>query len=649
MGPRASPKCKNLGSCFPLPMSHAPAWLSYAFLYLAAAVLTVPVARALGLGAIIGYLAAGIAIGPWGFGWVSNVQDILHFAEFGVVLMLFLVGLELQPTRLWSLRRPIFGLGSAQVLGCALLLCAAALLAGFSWRVALVGSLGLALSSTAIALQSLGERNQLRTSSGESAFSILLFQDIAAIPMLALVALLGTASVQGHHTPTSVALEVFKIVGVIAAIVLGGRLLLRPLLRWIARSRTPEIFTAAALLLVVGIAYLMVLVGLSMALGAFLAGVLLAESEFRRELETDIEPFKGLLLGLFFIAVGMSIDFGAMLRAPLMVALLLIGFVAIKSVVIYALARAVTIPYQERPVFTLLLAQGGEFAFVVFQAAAGAGALPGEMASLLIGAVALSMLCTPLLLLLLDRLVLPRYATTLRTPPEGEISEPQTAPVLIAGFGRYGQIVARVLLAQGIPATVLDHSVDILEVARTFGYRVFYGDATRLDLLRMAGAAQARVLVLAVDAPGPSLKIAALAREHFPHLKIVARARDLTHWNDLRDLGVTQVQRELFESSLLSARSVLEHMGLQESETDALLARFRQHNIALADRMYPHHKDQARMIAVAREGRSQLAEQLAKEREERTLRSAAGMGYPGYGENEQAPGREDAYELKNTR
>ena len=379
-------------------MSHAPAWLSYAFLYLAAAVLTVPVARALGLGAIIGYLAAGIAIGPWGFGWVSNVQDILHFAEFGVVLMLFLVGLELQPTRLWSLRRPIFGLGSAQVLGCALLLCAAALLAGFSWRVALVGSLGLALSSTAIALQSLGERNLLRTSSGESAFSILLYQDIAAIPILALVAVLGTASATGAaHTPGAAAFEALKIVGVIAAIILGGRLLLRPLLRWIARSRPPEIFTAAALLLVVGIAYLMVLVGLSMALGAFLAGVLLAESEFRRELETDIEPFKGLLLGLFFIAVGMSIDFGAMLRAPLMVALLLTGFVAIKSVVIYALARAVKIPYQERPVFTLLLAQGGEFAFVVFQAAAGAGALPGEMASLLIGAVALSMLCTPLL------------------------------------------------------------------------------------------------------------------------------------------------------------------------------------------------------------------------------------------------------------
>jgi glutathione-regulated potassium-efflux system ancillary protein KefC len=603
-------------------MPHAPLWLNYAFLYLSAAVLTVPIARALGLGAIIGYLAAGIAIGPWGFALVSNVQDILHFAEFGVVLMLFLVGLELQPTRLWSLRRPIFGLGSAQVLGCALALCALGLAAGLPWRWALLGGLGLALSSTAIALQTLAERHLLRTTSGESAFSILLFQDIAAIPILALAGLLGASGVRDGST-ASMALEVAKVAAVIVAIVLGGRLLLRPLLRWIARSRTPEIFTAAALLLVVAIAYLMVLIGLSMALGAFLAGVLLAESEFRRELETDIEPFKGLLLGLFFIAVGMSIDFGAMLRAPLLVAALLGGFVLVKCAVIYTLARAVAIPAPERPVFTLLLAQGGEFAFVVFQAAAGSGAMPAETGSLLIGVVALSMLCTPLLLVLLDRWVLPRYASTLRPSAEEEISEPQSAPVLICGFGRYGQIVARVLLAQGIPATVLDYSVDILEVARTFGYRVFYGDATRLDLLRMAGAAQARVLVLAVDEQGPSLKIAALARQHFPHLAVVARARDLAHWNELRDLGVTEVQREVFESSLLSARSVLGHMGLPPAEADALLERFRAHNIALADRMYPHHKDRARMIAVAREGRSQLAEQLAKEREERQAQTGA--------------------------
>ncbi|MDD2547452.1 MAG: monovalent cation:proton antiporter-2 (CPA2) family protein, partial [Burkholderiaceae bacterium] len=298
-------------------MEHAPTWLTYGFLYLGAAVLAVPLARALGLGSIIGYLAAGIAIGPWGLSLVSNVQDILHFAEFGVVLMLFLVGLELQPRRLWALRRPIFGTGSAQVLGCAAALFALGWLAGVPWRTSLVAALGLALSSTAIALQVLGERNLLRTHSGQAGFSILLFQDVAAIPILALLPLLGAAAGASQHpSATDLALEALKIVAVVGGIVLGGRLLLRPVLRWIAKSHTPEIFTAAALLLVVGLAYLMVLVGLSMALGAFLGGVLLADSEYRRELETDIEPFKGLLLGLFFIAVGMGIDFGVLLRFP---------------------------------------------------------------------------------------------------------------------------------------------------------------------------------------------------------------------------------------------------------------------------------------------------------------------------------------------
>ena len=628
-------------------MEHAPTWLTYGFLYLGAAVLAVPIAQALGLGAIIGYLTAGIAIGPWGLALVSNVQDILHFAEFGVVLMLFLVGLELQPSRLWSLRRPIFGLGSAQVLGCAAALFALGWLAGLPWRISLVGALGLALSSTAIALQSLSERNLLRTSSGQAAFSILLFQDVAAIPILALLPLLGAAAVgQGAELGASeLAVEALKIVGVIGAIVLGGRLLLRPLLRWIAKSKTPEIFTAAALLLVVGIAYLMVLVGLSMALGAFLAGVLLADSEYRRELEADIEPFKGLLLGLFFIAVGMSIDFGVLMRSPWQMAALVLGFLAVKAGVIYGLARAAQIPYQERPVFTLLLAQGGEFAFVVFQAAAGARVLKAETASLLIGAVALSMLLSPLLLVLLDRLLLRRFATLRKAPAAAEISEPQEAPVLIAGFGRYGQIVARVMLAQGVPATVLDHSVEILEVARTFGYRVFYGDATRLDLLRMAGAGQARVLVVAVDDPEQSLKIVALAHKHFPQLAVVARARDLTHWNALRDLGVTNVQRELFESSLLSARSVLELMGLPPAEAQDITQRFRTHNIALADRMYPHHKDRAKMIAVAREGRNQLAEQMAKERQERQAAASAPAAAPAAPAAPELPGNPDKNSL----
>nr|MBP6494663.1 cation:proton antiporter [Rhodoferax sp.] len=438
-------------------MEHAPAWLINSFIYLSAAVIAVPLSKAVGLGSIIGYLAAGIAIGPWGLGLVTNVEDILHFAEFGVVLMLFLVGLELEPKRLWSLRRPIFGWGSAQVLGCALVLTAAAMVFGVGWRVALVAGLGLALSSTAIALQVMGERNLLPTSSGQASFSILLFQDVAAIPILALLPLLGVISAEKEAlAPVNHAWEALKIIAVIAGIILGGRLLLRPLFRWIARSNTPEIFTAASLLLVVGIAGLMQLVGLSMALGAFLAGVLLAESEYRRELETDIEPFKGLLLGLFFIAVGMSIDFGVLLQSPGLMALVVVGFLAVKGVVIYAVARAMKLPFQERPVFTLLLAQGGEFAFVVFQAAAGANVFPAQTASLLIGAVAVSMLVSPLMLVAIDKLLLPRYARRGKTTLE-EISEPQEAPIVIAGFGRYGQIIARMMLAQGIPCTVLDH------------------------------------------------------------------------------------------------------------------------------------------------------------------------------------------------
>ncbi len=605
-------------------MEHAPAWLTNSLIYLGAAVLAVPLSKALGLGAIIGYLAAGIAIGPWGLGLVTNVEDILHFAEFGVVLMLFLVGLELEPKRLWNLRRPIFGWGSAQVLGCTALLFAVAWAAGVPWKIALVAALGLALSSTAIALQVMGERNLLPTTSGQAGFSILLFQDVAAIPILALLPLLGVAAgAADGAADASRWLEAAKIIGVIAGIVLGGRLLLRPALRWIAKSDTPEIFTAASLLLVVAIAALMQLVGLSMALGAFLAGVLLAESEYRRELETDIEPFKGLLLGLFFMAVGMSIDFGVLMKSPGLMALVVLGFLAVKGVVMYGLARLMGVPFQERPVFTLLLAQGGEFAFVVFQAAAGARVFPAETASLLIGAVAISMLLSPLLLVLVDKLLLPRFANCNVTTME-ELSEPQDAAIIIAGFGRYGQIIGRMLSAQGIRATVLDHDAEMVDAARTFGYQVFYGDATRLDLLRTAGAADARLLVVAVDSPEQSLEIVDVAQAHFPNLQIVARARDVTHWNALRDRGVLHVERELFESSLRSARTVLELLGHTPHEARQHAMRFRQHNIELFEQMYVHHKDRAKLIAVARQGRQQLEEQMARERAERQARLARG-------------------------
>ena len=606
-------------------MEHAvPSWLVNSFIYLSAAVIAVPLSKALGLGAIIGYLAAGIAIGPFGLGLVTQVEDILHFAEFGVVLMLFLVGLELEPQRLWSLRRPIFGWGSAQVLGCTVALAAIAMAFGIPWQTALVAGLGLALSSTAIALQVMGERNLMPTSSGQAAFSILLFQDVAAIPILALLPLLAiSGAADSASGPLDHALRAASILGVILGIIFGGRLLLRPLLRWIARSRTPEIFTAASLLLVVGIAGLMQRAGLSMALGAFLAGVLLAESEYRRELETDIEPFKGLLLGLFFIAVGMSIDFDVLRASPWQMAGVVLGFLLAKGLVIYILAWRMGLPYQDRPVFTLLLAQGGEFAFVVFQAAAGSQVFTPQTASLLIGAVAVSMLVSPLLLVALDRWLLPRFANC-NTPAPPEISEEQHAPVIVAGFGRYGQIVARTLLAQGIPCTVLDHDAEMIEAARNYGYRVFYGDAARLDLLRTAGAARARVLVLAVDDVAQSLDIVDLVRAHFPELVIVARARDVTHWNQLRDRGVVRVQRELFESSLLSARSVLELLGQSQPEAQAVVDRFRAHNLALFEELHPHYRDRDRLIAVVKQGRRQFEEQMALER----AKKAAGRTEP---------------------
>jgi glutathione-regulated potassium-efflux system ancillary protein KefC len=597
-------------------MTPLPDWLTSSLVYLGAAVVAVPLARAAGLGAILGYLAAGMAIGPWGLQLVTEVDHILHFAEFGVVLMLFLVGLELEPRRLWTLRRPIFGWGSAQVLGCAAVLTGAATLAGVPLALSVVAALGLALSSTAIALQVMQERNLLGTVGGQAGFSILLFQDVAAIPILALLPLLATDSAQNMPLPLAdKAFEAIKIIGVIGGVVLGGRTVLRPLLRAIAKSGTPEIFTAAALLLVVAVAALMQAVGLSMALGAFLAGVLLADSEYRHELETDIEPFKGLLLGLFFMAVGMSIDFGVLMAQPLLMLGVVLGFLVVKGLVIWLLAQAMGIPVAERPVLVLLLAQGGEFAFVVFQAAAGAKAIEGATASLLVGAVALSMLLSPLVLAAINRWVLPRFAAR-DTPQLAELAEPQSAPTIIAGFGRYGQMVARLLSAQGLPATVLEHDAGMVETARAFGFQVFYGDASRLDLLRTAGADTAQVLVVAVDDVAHSLAVVDLAREHFPHLKLVARARDVTHWNALRDRGVTELDREMFESSLNTGQRVLRALGLSAEEAQTVATRFKQHNFQLLEDMYPHHKDRSKLIAVAKQGRQQLEEQMARERAE---------------------------------
>jgi glutathione-regulated potassium-efflux system ancillary protein KefC len=596
-------------------MGHDTTWLQTSLVYLCAAVIAVPLSRLLGLGSIIGYLAAGVAIGPWGLRLVTDAQTILHVAEFGVVLMMFLVGLELEPRRLWAMRRPIFGWGSVQLFGSAALLTGIAVACGIDWRIALVASLGLADSSTATGLNVAAERNLLPTNTGQRMLGVLLLQDVAAIPILALIPLLA---ISGAHAEGSSWVTAAKAVGVVAAIVFGGRLLLRPALRWIARSDSPEIFTAASLLLVVATAALMHSVGLSMALGAFLAGVLLAESEYRRELETDIEPFKGLLLGLFFIAVGMTIDFAVIARQPGLVAAIVLGLLVVKALVLWGIARATGITAGERPLFIVLLAQGGEMGFVIFQAAAGTGVIDAPTSSLLTAAVTLSMLVAPLLLIGADRMAA-RYAAAPSRKLD-EIAQDQHEPVIIAGFGRYGQIVGRLLSANGLDATVLDHDVEQIETVRRFGWKAFYGDATRLDLLRVAGAGRARVLVLAIDDVEQSVEVAKLVREHFPSLSIVARARNVGHYYRLKALGVTLIERETLDSALMSGRSVLELMGWERHAARTQALRFRRHSIELMQRMAPHSGDEKRLIALAKEGRQQLEAQWAQERAQRRER-----------------------------
>jgi glutathione-regulated potassium-efflux system ancillary protein KefC len=595
-------------------------WLSVSLVYLAAAVAAVPLAKALGLGSVIGYLIAGIVIGPWGLELVTDPAQILGFAEFGVVLMLFLVGLELEPARLRRMRTSIFGWGTVQVVTSTVLMTAVGMAFGLSWPLALAGALGLTMSSTAIGLAVLNERGSLPNSSGQGVLSVSLFQDISAIPILAALPLVGAAVVGAAATGAGGSAGwrgALLAVGVILGIILGGRLLLRPALRWIARSDTPEIFTAAALLLVVATASLMQAVGLSMALGAFLAGVLLAESEYRRELETDLEPFKGLLLGLFFMAVGMSIDFAVVLANAALIAAVVAGFLVIKALVVVVMARYMEIPLLERPLFVILLAQGGEFGFVVIGAAQQAGLLTGAQSSLLIAAIAVSMLLTPLLLVASDRLVVPWLERRRPAGPRpAELAEPQDAPIIIAGCGRYGQIVARLLFANGLSATVLDHSADAIEGLRQFGWKIYFGDATRLDLLRVAGADKARVFVLAIDGVEQSVEVAKLVREHFPNLTIVARARNVDHYFQLKALGVEHVERETLDSALMSGRSVLEAMGWERHLARNLALRFRRHSLELLAAMAPHQQaaDRSKLIAVSKIGRQQLEETFARDR-----------------------------------
>jgi glutathione-regulated potassium-efflux system ancillary protein KefC len=583
-----------------------------AFIYLLAAVIAVPISKRLGFGAVLGYLLAGVVIGPWGLGLIREADDILHFAEFGVVLLLFAIGLELNPQRLWEMRKPILGLGAAQVVITAVILAVLGMVFGMTGPVAMVAAMGLSLSSTAMALQLLTEKNLLPTPAGHSGFSVLLFQDIAVIPMLAVIPLLTTHEADAASRFDWLAL--LEALGVIILIVVGGRFLLLPVLRLIAATGLREIFTAFALLLVIATGLLMEAVGMSMALGAFLAGVLLAESEYRHALESDIEPFKGLLLGLFFIAVGMSIDFGILLRDPLLIIGLGIGLVAIKMVILAVLGRLYGLPGRQLPLFALVLSQGGEFAFVLFSVAQATGVFPADITDTLIVTVALSMLSTPVLMVVHDRFIEPLLDHA-PAPPMDEM-EDEGNKVIIAGFGRFGQIVGRLLHANGIDATVLEHDPNHIETLRRFRFKVFYGDACRLDLLRAAGAENASLLVIAIDEPEGALRLVELVRDNFPHLKIVSRAWDVAHVFELLEHEVDVYERETFEGALRLGEAALKQLGFTAWRARQAAHLFRAHDEETVRELYHHyHEDYDVRVRISADARERLREMMQSDEE----------------------------------
>jgi glutathione-regulated potassium-efflux system ancillary protein KefC len=591
-----------------------------AIVYLGAAVVCVPLASRLRLGSVLGYLGAGCAIGPFGFRLANDPQATLHFAEIGVVLMLFAIGLELDPRKLWAMRRSVFGGGGLQLVSCAVVLSGVLVLLRLPWEAALVAGLALTLSSTAVAMQTMAERNLSKTPLGQTSFSILLFQDIAAIPLLALVPLLAASHASSSASHGSGWLGTAKVMGAIVAVVVIGRFLTRPLLRIVAGTGLREAFTAFTLLLVLGIANLMASAGVSMALGAFLAGVLLAGSEYRHALEADIQPFKGLLMGLFFIAVGMSIDFALLVDKPWTVLGLLLGYQAVKVGVLRVIAGPLGVGRQSRWLFAALLAQGGEFAFVVFGVARSARLLPGDWDALLTLCVALSMALTPLLLIAEHRL-----ARSTEPEREADAIENEGARVIICGFGRFGQIVGRLLFASGLKATVLDHDPEQIEAIRRFGFRVHYGDATRLDLLEAAGAATAGVLINAIDDPQTSIHLVDVVKQYFPKLRVVARARNVGHYYELRMRGVEVVERETFESALLIGRKALEMLGVGAYEARERADHFRRQNTRSIEQIFPHWQDETRRVQMARSATAELERQMEAERS--SLERSGGHGW----------------------
>lgn len=585
--------------------------LAESIIYLLAAVIAVPLSRRLGFGSVLGYLAAGIIIGPFGFAFIRDSEHIYHFAELGVVFLLFIVGLELKPSRLWVLRRMVFGLGAAQVFASAIVITVLAWAFGFNTKAAIVTGLILALSSTAFVIQMLSEKKQLGASHGRAAFSILLFQDLAAIPLIALLPLLGVnASFDDRINYVQVGL----VIATIGGLIIGGRYLIKPILNIAARSGIPEIFTATALLLVIGSALLMDVAGISMILGAFLAGMLLADSEYRHQLVADIAPFKGLLLGLFFIAVGMSVNIGLLLDSPLRVLLIVVLLMTAKAVILYPLARQFGMCDRAAALkLAAILSQGGEFAFVLLSIAASEMILPRLLIDELLLAVALSMLMTPFI-----------YAAAefaggkLHKPPAPEFDVPVNShhDVLIVGFGRVGQIVGRLLNIVGYSFTALERDSAQVEFVRRYGATVHYGDASRLDLLRAAGAEHATIFVLAVSKLDESMQIAESVMHNFPHLKIIARARNRRHAHKLMDLGVEHIFRETLLSSLAMSEQVLNSLGQKPEDARHIVDSFRERDEQLLLEQQAIHDSEELLIQSSKDTATELEALLRQDNPE---------------------------------
>ncbi|KQN63968.1 glutathione-regulated potassium-efflux system protein KefB [Erwinia sp. E602] len=573
--------------------------LTAGVVYLFAAVIAVPIAARLGIGAVLGYLLAGIAIGPWGLGFISDVDEILHFSELGVVFLMFIIGLELNPSKLWQLRRSIFGVGAAQVILSAAILGGLLYLTDFSWQAALIGGIGLAMSSTAMALQLMRDKGMNRSESGQLGFSVLLFQDLAVIPALALVPLLAGGD-SGHTDWMKVGMKVLAFAGMLV----GGRYLLRPIFRFIAASGVREVFTAASLLLVLGSALFMDALGLSMALGTFIAGILLAESEYRHELETAIDPFKGLLLGLFFISVGMALNLGVLYTHIIEILIGVVGLVAVKTGVLYLLARIYGLRSSERLQFSGVLSQGGEFAFVLFSAASSAKLFSGDQMPLLLVTVTLSMMTTPLLMQGVDK-ILERRFNEPDESAEKHFVEDDKPQVIVVGFGRFGQVVGRLLMANDKRVTVLERDISAVSLMRKYGYKVYYGDATELELLRAAGAETAQSIVITCNDPEDSMHIVHLCQQHFPHLAILARARGRVEAHELLQAGVTQFSRETFSSALELGRKSLISVGMHPHQAHRAQQHFRRLDMRMLRELMPSHDDSVQISRV-KEARREL-------------------------------------------